>query len=137
MPVTACVTDQYKQDVMNGVHQPTDAYKIALYLQANATLDKTTTAYTVTGEISGTGYAAGGLTLTGFTVGLSGDTAYLTFSNPVWNNATFTADAAVIYNSTRTNKAVAVLTFNSTTSTGASWTLQLPAAGASAIITLT
>ncbi|HXE59474.1 MAG TPA: hypothetical protein VN607_02160 [Gemmatimonadaceae bacterium] len=132
---TSAFTDQAKQDFLNGVHQPTDVYKIALYT-ASATNDKTLTAYTATNEISGAGYAAGGIALTGFTVGISGDTAYITWTtNPSWPTATFTAASAVIYNSTRSNKALAVIDFGGSFSvTGGTFTVQLPAAGLSAIL---
>ncbi len=137
MAFAACITDQFKQDILNGVHQPGDTYKIALYTQAAATnANKTLTAYSATGEVSGTGYSAGGTALSGFTVGLSTDTAYITFTNPSWSSATITADAAVIYNSSRSNKAMAVLSFGSTTSTAGTFTVQFPAAGASAVITI-
>lgn len=132
---TSAFTDQAKQDFLNGVHQPGDAYKIALY-DASATNDKTLAAYTATHEITGTGYAAGGIALTGFTVGISGDTAYITWTtNPSWPSATFTAASAVIYNSSRSNKAIAVIDFGGSFSvSGSTFTVQLPAAGLSAII---
>lgn len=134
MPATQAFTNQAKQDFLNGVHQSGDVYKVALYTQAAASLDKNTTAYTATGEISGTGYSAGGLTLSGFSVGLTADTAHLSFTDAVWAGATITADCAMIYNSSKSNKAIAILTFTSASSTGANWTLDFPAAGASALI---
>lgn len=131
---TSAFTDQAKQDFLNGVHQPGDAYKIALY-DAAATNDKTLAAYTATHEIAGTGYTAGGLALSGFTQGIAGDTAYITFTNPSWPSATFTAASAVIYNSTRSNKAIAVIDFGGSFSvSGSTFTVQLPPAGLSAII---
>lgn len=133
---TAAVCNSYKQDVLNGVHQPGDTYKIALY--NGASLDKTTTAYTATGEVSGTGYSAGGTALSGFTVSASGDTAYIDWTtDPTWASSSITADSALIYNSSRSNKAVAVLTFTSSTSAASTFTVQLPAPGATAVITLT
>lgn len=112
-------------------HTAADVYKVALYTQAAATLSKSTTAYTATGEVSGTGYSAGGATLSGFSVTLDTDTAILDWTaDPSWASATITADAALIYNSSRSNKAVAVLTFTSTSSTNGTWTLQLPAPAA-------
>lgn len=138
MAVTACVTDQAKQDWFNGVHQPADTYKTALYTQAGASLGQSTTAYTASGEITGTGYTATGVSMAGFTVSLSTHTAYIDWStDPSWTSATITADAAMIYNSSRSNKTLALLTFTSTVSTNGTWTLQLPAPGASAIITMT
>jgi hypothetical protein len=134
MASTAAITDQAKQDWLNGVHQPGDTYTVALYNPG--ALDKTTTAYTSSGETSGTGYIAGGMALSGFAVGLSTDTAYLTFTNPAWASSTFTASTALIYNASRSNKALAVLTFSSTSSTNGTWTLVLPAAGATSTITI-
>lgn len=138
MAFAAAITDQFKQDILNGIHQPGDTYKIALFTQAAATdKNKLLTAYNATGEITGTGYVAGGIALSGFTVALSGDTAYITFTNPSWPSATFTTDCAVIYNSSRSNKALAVISFGSTTVTNGTFTVQLPAAGATAVITIT
>jgi hypothetical protein len=134
MASTQAVTDQFKQDILNGVHQPGDTYKIALYNPG--TLDKTTTAYTATGEVSGAGYSAGGTALSGFTVGLSGDIAYIDFTDPSWAAATITASTALIYNSSRSNKALAVFTFGSTSSTGDTFTVVLPAPGAAGSITI-
>jgi hypothetical protein len=136
MPVTQAFCNGAKQDILNAVHAPGDVYKVALYNSASATLDKTTTAYTATGEITGAGYTAGGATLANRVVGASGDTAYLSFDDPSWANATFTADSALIYNSSKSNKAIAVLSFTAATSTNGTWTLDLPAAGASAILRL-
>ena len=134
MPVTQALTNQAKLDFLNGVHVAGDVYKIALYNSASATLNKSTTAYTATGEVTGAGYTAGGTTLANRAANLSGDVAYLSFDDPVWANATITADSALIYNSSKSNKAIAVLTFAATTSTNGPWTLDLPAAGASATV---
>ena len=136
MASTAAVTDSYKQDILNGVHQPGDTYMVALYT-SSATLSKSTTAYTTSNETSGTGYTAGGVALSGFTVSISTDTAYLTWStNPSWTGSSITAVTALIYNASRSNKSVCVLTFSSTTSTAGTWTLVLPAAGASSTVTI-
>lgn len=135
----AAITDQFKQDILNGVHQPGDTYKIALYTQAAATdKNKSATTYNTTGELATAGgYTQGGIALTGFTVSLSGDTAYIDWTtDPSWASASFTADAAVIYNSSRSNKILAVLSFGSTTATSGTFTVQLPAPGASATITI-
>jgi len=137
MGVVQCVTDQFKQDCLNGRVFSGDTIKIALYLQASASLGKSTTAYTSTGEISGTGYSAGGIVLAGFTVGLSGDVAYLTWSNPSWSSATITADACMIYDSSNSNHSIALYTFASTSSTNGTFGLTFPAAGATSTITLT
>jgi hypothetical protein len=138
MAFAAAITDQFKQDILNGVHQPGDTYKIALYLQSGATdKNKSATTYNTTGELATAGgYTQGGKTLAGFTVGLSTDTAYITFTNPSWTAASFTADCAVIYNSSRSNNILAVISFGSTTATAGTFTIQFPAAGASAVITI-
>jgi hypothetical protein len=142
MAFLACVTDQYKQDVINGLHQPGDVYKVALYTQAGATdKNQSIATYNTTGELAtANGYTQGGVTITGFTQGLSTHTAYLTFTNPSWTSsgAGFTTDCAIVYNSTRSNHVVCVVSFGSTTvSGGGVLTLTLPAAGATALVTLT
>jgi hypothetical protein len=140
MAFAAAVTNQFKQDILNGVHQPADVYKIALYTQAAATdKNKSATTYNTTGELATAGgYTQGGISLVGFTVSLSTDTAYIDWTtDPSWASASFTSDAAVIYNSTRSNKILVVLSFGSTTATAGTFTVQLPAAGASATITIT
>ncbi len=111
MTITAAICNDYKQACLDGLHQPGDVYKIALYL-ITAAIDKTTTAYTASGEASGTGYTAGGMVLTGRVTGLSGDTAYLTFADPTFTAVTLTnVRGALIYNASRANRALAVLDF--------------------------
>lgn len=132
MSTTAALCNSFKQEILAMTpHTAADVYKIALYTDAAATLSKSTTAYTATGEVSGAGYTAGGMALSGFSVTLDGDTAILDWTNdPVWATATITADTALIYNSSRANKAVAVVKFTSASSTAAAFTVQLPAAAA-------
>ncbi len=89
------------------------SFKIALYT-SDATLDDSTTAYSTTNEASGTGYTAGGNTLTiatNPTNATSGTIAYLDFSDTTWTSSTITARGALIYKSGGTNPAVAVLDF--------------------------
>jgi len=137
MAITAAICTSYKLQVLSGIHLSTDTYKFALYTSA-ASLDSTTTAYSATNEVSGTGYVAGGATLTGFVTSSSGTTAWLTFNNPSWASSTITARGALIYNSTQANKAVCVLNFvTDQTSTNGTFTYQMPTADASnAIIRL-
>jgi hypothetical protein len=143
MAFAAAITDQFKQDILSGLHQTGDTYKVVLGLQANATTwNKSIVTYTTTGELAtANGYTQGGLTIATYTVGLSTDTAYVTFTvNPSWTATStgFTSDCAMIYNSTRSNHVLAVVSFGSTTASGGgTFTLQLPAAGASAVITIT
>lgn len=134
MAITSAICNSYKKEILDGVHASTDTYKIALYTDA-ATLGSATTAYATTNEVSGSGYTAGGATLSGFSSGLASSTAYLTFSDPSWTNATITARGCLIYNSSKSNKAVAIFDFGSNvTSTNGTFTVDLPVAGASALI---
>lgn len=134
MAITTTLCNSYKQEVLEGVHSSSDTYKLALYTDA-ATLDATTTAYSATNEVSGTGYTAGGVELSGFTSGLSGSTAYVTFTDPAISSATITARGCLVYNSSKSNKAVAAYDFGGNiTSTNGTFTIDLPAAGASALI---
>lgn len=114
MAITAAVCNSFKQELLAMTpHTAADVYKIALYTSA-ATLSKATTAYSATNEVVGTGYTAAGLTLVGFTVTLDTDTAILDWTtDPSWPAASLTARGALIYNSSRSNKAVAVLDFGS------------------------
>ena len=138
MSITAAVTNSFKQELFAGVHAAGDVYKIALFTAA-ATLDKTTTAYSATTEASGAGYPAGGQTLSGYTPGFASATAWIDWTtDPSWASATFTARGALIYNSSKGNKAVAVLDFGSDISaTAGTFTVQLPApAAATAVVRL-
>jgi hypothetical protein len=128
------LTTSFKQDILLGVHDlDTDTLKIALYL-ATADLGAATTVYTTTGETSGAGYTAGGNTLTGVTVLTSGTTAYVDFANPTWDPASFTARGALIYNASKSNKAIAVLDFGSDKTTTTTFTVQMPANTASSAL---
>jgi hypothetical protein len=123
-----------KVGFLTGTYTPlADTMKIALYTNL-ATLDITTTVYTTSGEVVGTGYTAGGNTLTGAAISYdaaSPGTAWITFSNTAWATATFTARGALIYDSTRSNAAIAVLDFGADkTATAGTFTVQIPAAAA-------
>jgi hypothetical protein len=121
------LTTSFKQDILLGVHDlETDDIKMALYL-ATADLGAATTIYTTSGETSGTGYTAGGETLTGVTVLTSGTTAYVDFADPSWDPADFTARGALIYNASKSNKAIAVLDFGSDKTATTVFTVQMPA----------
>lgn len=134
MAITTTMTNSYKQDILSGTQASADTYKIALYT-STATLDASTTAYSATNEAVGTGYTAGGATLSGFTTGLSGSTAYLTFTNPTWTTSTITARGCLIYNSSKSNKSVAAYDFGGdVTSTNGTFTVNFPAIGATGLI---
>jgi len=134
MALTQGMCSSFKQESWLGIHDlDTDTLKLALYT-ASATLNASTTVYAVTDEISGAGYTAGGIVLTNVQVLLSGTTAYVTFDNPVWTGASFTARGALIYNSTKADRAIAVLDFGSDKTTSGTFTIQLPAANASSAL---
>jgi hypothetical protein len=123
----------FKEELLKGVHDfENDTFKMALYT-SSATLDASTTAYTVTNEVSGTGYTAGGQDLDSPTVTLSGTTAFVDFADETWTTATITARGALIYNSTAAgNPAVAVFDFGADkTSTAGDFVVQFPTADAS------
>jgi hypothetical protein len=134
MAITTAICNSYKQEILEGVHASADTYKIALYT-SSATLGASTTAYSATNEVTGAGYDTGGKTLTGFVSGLSSGTAYITFDDPSWTSSTITARGCLIYNSSKSNKAVACFDFGSDViSVSGTFTIDLPAAGASALI---
>jgi voltage-gated potassium channel Kch len=132
MAITQAMCSSFKQDLLKADQDfDVDTFKIALYT-STATLDAATTVYSATNEVSGTGYTAGGNTLAGTTVTLTGTTAYVDFSDTTWSTATITARGALIYNSSKSNKAVAVLDFGSDkSSTAGNFTIQFPTNDAS------
>jgi len=144
MAITQAMCTSFKVELLNGIHAfgttvaragtTADTMKIALFT-SSATLDSTTTAYSTTNEASGTGYTAGGNTLTTVAPTSSGTTAYLDFNDTTWSTSTVTARGALIYNSTQSDKAVAVLDFGSDKSSSAGdFTIVFPSAGASTAI---
>jgi hypothetical protein len=120
MSILQTATTSFKVELLQAVHNfgPTlpNTFKVALYT-ASADIGYATTVYTTSNEVVGTGYTAGGNTLVISTSPTSGNnslnipTAYISFNNTSWTNASFTARAALIYNATQGNKAVAVLDF--------------------------
>lgn len=142
------MTSSFKAEVLSAQHNfataprtitGQDVFKIALYTAATATLDASTTAYTTTGEIVGTGYTAGGKTLTitqtPTTSGSPSTTAFINFADISWTGASFSADGALIYNSSNGNKSVAVLNFGSTkTVSVGTFTITFPVAGTGSAI---
>jgi len=135
MAISQAMCTSFKVELLQGVHDFTtstgDTFKIALYT-SSATLGAGTTAYTVSNEVSGTGYTAGGNTLTNVTPTSSGTTAFTDFADTTWSTATITARGALIYNDTESDKAVCVLDFGSDkTSTAGNFTVVFPTADAS------
>jgi hypothetical protein len=127
MAIIQTQTTSFKSELYQAIHNLlTDTLKIALYT-GNATLNADTTAYTASNEVVGTGYTAGGVTLTGVTVNSSGYTAYVSFNNPAWTSATFIARAALIYNVSKANRSIAVLDFGADkTVSNSTFTITLP-----------
>lgn len=131
--ITQAFCNSFKSELLAMTpHTAADVYKIALYTSL-ATLNKSTTAYSSDNEVGASGdYEAGGQVLDGLTVSLDGDTAILDWTtDPTWNGATITARGALIYNSSRANKALAVLDFGGNiTSTNGKFEVTLPAPAA-------
>lgn len=141
MAISQAMVTSFKVEILDGIHNfgvgvvrastAADVFKLALYT-SSATLDASTTAYTTSNEVSssGTNYTAGGLTLTISQVPTStGTTAFLDFDDLTFPSATLTANGALIYNATQSNKAVAVLAFGGDkTSTAGNFTIQFPSA---------
>lgn len=135
MSIAQTTTTSFRVELFEAVHDfTTDVFFIALYT-GTADIGPTTTAYTTIGEASGTGYATGGQRVYVTTLPTYGNdlygfpTAYIGFGNTTWNNASFTARGALIYNVSKGNKSVAVLDFGADkTVTGTDFTVQFPVA---------
>ena len=138
MAITSAICTSFKQEILVGTHNFTatsgNTFKIALYT-SSASLGAGTTAYSTSNEItnsSGTAYTAGGATLTSVTPTTSGTTALCDFSDVSFSSASFTANGALIYNDTQSDKAVAVIAFGGDkTVTSGTFTIQFPTADAS------
>ena len=149
MAITPAISTSFKQELLQGIHNFTsgsgggtttttgsgNTFKTALYT-SSATMSASTTAYSSTNEISGTGYTAGGAALTNVTPTTSSTTALTDFADLTWSSSTITARGALIYNSSTAagsaNRAVLVLDFGADkTSTSGDFTIQFPTADAS------
>lgn len=121
---TLCNT--YLREILEGIHQKSDVYKMALYTSA-ADLSSATTTYSPSGEVSGQGYTAGGKALSGFKADLSGKTAFVDFDDAEWPNASLSARGCLLYNASKNNRAVAVCDFGEdVTCTNGTFSCQLP-----------
>jgi len=134
MPITQAMCTSFKQELMQALHDfdnpGGNTFKIALYT-SSATLGASTTAYSSTNEVSGSGYTAGGNTLSAVTPTTSGTTAFTDFADTTWSSSTITANGALIYNSTNSNRAVCVLAFGSDkSSSSGDFTIVFPTADA-------
>ena len=141
MAITSAVCNSFKTEVLQALHNFTassgNSFKLALYT-SSATLNKSTTAYATTNEISntsGSAYSAGGKTIVSVTPALDGTVAVCDFADISFTSASFTANGCLIYNDTQADKAVCVVAFggDKTVSSG-TFTIQFPAAAASTAI---
>ena len=140
MAITSALCTSFKKELLERKHDfnvsSGHTFKIALFT-SSASLDAATTAYTTSNEVVGTGYTAGGATLTNIDPTSSGTTAFVDFSDVTFASATITAAGALIYNTTTdggsaTTNAVAVISFGGDkTSTNGDFVVQFPAADAS------
>lgn len=128
MAITQSVCTSFKNDLITGAQNvSTDTFYLALYT-SSASLGADTSAYTTSGEVVGAGYTAGGQIVTGLTINTSGSTVYIDFADLTWVAATLTARGALLYNTSRSNKAVAVFDFGTDkTVTVGSFLVTLPA----------
>ena len=143
MAISSAICTSFKQEILVGTHNLTassgNTFKIALYT-SSATLGASTTAYSTTNEISntsGSAYTAGGATLTNNGVSLSSTTAFVDFADVTYSSASFTANGAMIYNTTTnggssTTDAVAIIAFGGDkTASNGTFKIEFPAADAS------
>ena len=146
MSTTSAVCSSFKSELLSGKHDfdssGGDTFKIAMFT-SSASLDATTTDYATSNEItntSGTAYTAGGATLTRTGVGLTGTTAFTDFGDVTYNSASFTANGAMIYNTTTaggssTTDAVAIIAFGGDkTASNGTFKIEFPTADSSSAI---
>ena len=134
MAISTAMCTSFKQELLVGTHNFTassgNTFKLALYT-SSASLGADTTAYTTSNEVSGTGYTAAGAALTSVTPTTSGTTAFCDFADLTFSSSTITANGALIYNDTQSDKAVCTLAFGGDkTSTSGDFTISFPTADA-------
>jgi len=135
MAISTAMCTSFKQELLVGTHNFTatsgNSFKLALYT-SSASLGASTTAYSTSNEVSGTGYTAAGAALTSVTPTTSGTTAFCDFADLTFSSSTITANGALIYNDTQSDKAVCTLAFGGDkTSTAGDFTITFPTADAS------
>ena len=128
MAISQVLCTSFKKELLEGLHDfSSQTFNIALYTSA-ATLNADTTVYSTDNEVSGTGYSAGGVTLSDVTVSSGDGVGFVDFSDATWASSSFTARGALIYNATQGNKAVMVLDFgDDKTSNNSTFTVGMPA----------
>jgi hypothetical protein len=129
MAITSAICTSFKQELLVGTHNFTNganSFKLALYT-SSANLGAATTAFTTTGQASGTNYSSGGSALTNVTPFATGTTAVCDFNDLTFSNATITARGCLIYNDTQSDKAVCAVDFGGDkTSTAGDFTVVFP-----------
>ena len=138
MAISSTLTTSFKKELLEAVHNFSasggNSFNLALYT-SSATLGATTTAFTTTGQSSGTNYTSGGSALTNIAPTSSGTTGFCDFSDLTFGTATVTARGCMIYNDTNSDKSVATIDFGGDkTSTAGDFTIVFPAAAASTAI---
>lgn len=119
MAITSAICNSFKQELLEGIHDfDGDTFKIALFT-SSASLGADTTEYGTTNEVSGTGYTAGGQNLTVTPPALIGSVAVVDLADALWGSSDITAAGALIYNASKVNRAVAVLSFGGNRSSSA------------------
>ena len=136
MAITSAICNSFKQEILQGEHNFTassgDTFNLALYT-SSATLGASTTAYSATNEVSGTGYTAKGNALTSVTPALDSSTAVCDFADTSFTSASFTARGCLIFNDSHSSDAaVCAIDFGADkTVTSGTFTIQFPTADAS------
>jgi hypothetical protein len=139
MAITSAICNSFKTEILTAVHNLSasggNTFNLALYT-SSATINKSTTAYADTNEISGTGYTAKGKALTNVTPVLDSDTAVCDFDNVSWTSASFTANGCLIFNDSASgDPAVCTIAFGGDkTVTSGTFTIEFPAAAAATAI---
>lgn len=127
---------QVKLDFMTGVHTPSDTYRLALYT-VNCEMDCSIRNYTDIDEVRGMGYEPGGVILTGYKAELHGDIACLTFNSAVWPKANIRAAGALLYNASKGNRALCVISFaREEVSRNGQFIVELPPIGENTLLCL-
>lgn len=127
-------TLSFKAELPQAVHNLlTDTIKLALYT-SNASLNEDTTVYSATDEVVGTGYSAGGKVLTGATISTADNIVFVNFANAVWTPAAFTTAGGLIYNASKGNKSIAVLSFGGDKTATSTFTVTMPANSSSSAL---
>ena len=127
-------TLSFRAELPQAVHNLlTDTIKLALYT-SNASLNEDTTVYSATNEVVGTGYSAGGIVLTGATISTADNIVFVNFANAVWTPAAFTTAGGLIYNASKGNKSIAVLSFGGDKTATSTFTVTMPANSSSSAL---